>query len=109
MAGVLAIRAARGEAGHTPGQDLRLTDPEGAATALTTLGWQFAGDLLSGDDENSHGRYGAEPGRGTAAQRDGAVAGFGLDDPHARRDTAHGLLPRGAADGTVPGLPQLEQ
>ena len=48
---MIAIRAARGGAGHTPGQDLRLTDPEGAATALTTPGWQFAGDLLSGDDE----------------------------------------------------------
>ncbi|MFG2827368.1 hypothetical protein ACGFWI_07870 [Streptomyces sp. NPDC048434] len=51
LAGVVAIRAARGGTGHVPGQDLRLTDPEGAVAALTALGWQFAGDLLSGDGE----------------------------------------------------------
>ncbi|MGW7018068.1 hypothetical protein ACWGGS_01595 [Streptomyces decoyicus] len=108
MAGVIAIRGARGGAGHTPGQDLRLTDPEGAATALTTPGWQFAGDL-SGDDETPMAvtvpNLAEElPLSGTARSRVSVwmtrtLAATPLADS----------FPRGAADGTVPGRPQLER
>ncbi|MFF4283180.1 hypothetical protein ACFY0Z_30910 [Streptomyces kronopolitis] len=54
LATVIAIRATRGRAGNTSGQDLgalRLTDPQGALAALTAMGWQFARDPLTGDTE----------------------------------------------------------
>ncbi|MEV6792261.1 hypothetical protein AB0M87_09725 [Streptomyces sp. NPDC051320] len=52
LAVVVAIRAARSGVGNLTGQDLRslrLTDAEGALTAVADLGWQAQGDLLGGD------------------------------------------------------------
>lgn len=53
LAAVIALRAAHGR-GSVTGQALgsaRLASPEKAVDALSALGWQFAGDVLGGDDE----------------------------------------------------------
>ncbi|GAB7036052.1 hypothetical protein JCM4914_75130 [Streptomyces platensis subsp. malvinus] len=54
LASVIATRAARNGTGNITGQDLgslRLADAENAVATLSSLGWQFTGDLLDADAE----------------------------------------------------------
>ncbi|WP_405774443.1 hypothetical protein [Streptomyces sp. NBC_00859] len=54
LAVVVAVRAARRGAANLTGVDLRslrLADAEGAVAAVTALGWQPDGDLLTGDPD----------------------------------------------------------